>query len=109
MQHLLTQTINFTAIISIVLFMLMLWVGPTPQAQPIPELGPELEGDAIMAKISECLGDKPAPQLATINFNDCKVAQLRTMCSDRGIQWRNLRGPNKHALKSQMVEALWQS
>lgn len=32
--------------------------------------------------------------------------QLRKLCSDRDIKWRNVRGRNKHLTKNQMISAL---
>lgn len=32
--------------------------------------------------------------------------QLRKLCSDRDIKWRNVRGCNKHLTKTQMINAL---
>jgi hypothetical protein len=34
------------------------------------------------------------------------VKELRAMCQDRGVKWRNANGRNRHMLKAQMVEAL---
>lgn len=35
------------------------------------------------------------------------VAQLRKLCSDRDIQWRNVQGVSKHLTKAQMINALY--
>jgi hypothetical protein len=35
-----------------------------------------------------------------------KTPELRKLCSQRGITWRNALGANRHMTKAQMVEAL---
>jgi hypothetical protein len=34
------------------------------------------------------------------------VKELRAMCQEREVKWRNANGPNRHLRKSEMIEAL---
>ena len=45
------------------------------------------------------LAETPIQKLPT-------VKELREMCQDRGVKWRNANGPNRHLRKSEMIEAL---
>jgi hypothetical protein len=45
------------------------------------------------------LAETPIQKLPT-------VKELREMCQDRGVKWRNANGPNLHLRKSEMIEAL---
>lgn len=43
---------------------------------------------------------------ATQDYSTLKTPQLRKLCSQRGITWRNALGVNRHLPKAAMVEAL---
>jgi len=48
---------------------------------------------------------KPAtkPQPTPIDFNALDAVALRKLCSQYKIQWRDVRGKNRHATKSMMI------
>jgi len=89
-------------------------VAPQPEAQPQPiEAKPETQPIAAMAaaitepvavavvKVEATPATEAPADLATL-----KTPQLRKLCSQRGITWRNALGANRHLPKAAMVEAL---
>ena len=82
---------------------------PTPVAtEPQPELEPIIEAKpapTVAAAITT-----PAAvavvKVATPDYSTLKTPQLRKLCSQRSIVWRNALGQNKHLPKAAMVEAL---
>jgi hypothetical protein len=64
---------------------------------------PELFGkvDAIMDKsIYRSVG------CAAVDYSLMTCEQLRSLCTERGIKWRNAHGRNKHLRKAEMVKLL---
>lgn len=47
-----------------------------------------------------------SPLVAPLDYSSLSCEVLRSLCSERGIAWRNARGKGKHLLKAQMVEQL---
>lgn len=94
-------------------------VAPTePQPEPIEapqpiEAKPEPQPIASMtATIAEPVVSVTIPTEATpateapADLATLKTPQLRKLCSQRGITWRNALGANRHLPKAAMVEAL---
>ncbi len=46
---------------------------------------------------------EPSP---TVDYNSYGVAELRKLATERGIQWKNTHGKNKHMKKAEMIDAL---
>lgn len=43
---------------------------------------------------------------AAVDYSQMTCDQLRSLCTERGINWRNVHGKNKHLKKAEMVSAL---
>jgi hypothetical protein len=59
--------------------------------------------------LDECLEMSLKPRsvgCAAIDYNLMNCDQLRSLCTERGIKWRNVHGKNKHLKKAEMVSAL---
>jgi hypothetical protein len=97
-----------------ILLVLIVRANPTPAAeapQPI-EAMPEPQPIAQPAKPATI-----APPVATLtipteapkapaDLATLKTAELRKLCSQRGITWRNALGANRHLPKTAMLQAL---
>lgn len=69
------------------------------QAVTLPELFNAV--DEVMSKpIYRSVG------CAAIDYSLLSCDQLRSLCTERGIKWRNVHGKNKHLRKADMVSAL---
>jgi hypothetical protein len=66
-------------------------------AKPAPTVAAAITAPAAVAVVKVAT----APDYSTL-----KTPQLRKLCSQRGITWRNALGQNKHLPKAAMVEAL---
>lgn len=52
---------------------------------------------------------KPKPQSlgsAAVNYESMTCEQLRSVCTERSIPWRNVHGKNKHLRKAEMLALL---
>jgi hypothetical protein len=45
-------------------------------------------------------------KIESTDYAALKTPQLRQLCSQRGITWRNAHGTSKHLSKGEMVQAL---
>ena len=72
-----------------------LWIAAKPQqALPVLALSPAKE-------------IKPAqPTKPEIDLNALDAVTLRKLCSSHKIQWRDVRGKNRHATKTMMINQL---
>lgn len=43
---------------------------------------------------------------AAVDYSLINCDQLRSICTERGIKWRNVHGRNRHLKKAEMVSAL---
>jgi len=43
---------------------------------------------------------------AAVDYNLMNCDQLRSLCAEQGIKWRNAHGKNKHLKKAEMVQFL---
>jgi hypothetical protein len=68
------------------------WVETQTQTQEV-STGTQTQTQEVV------LAETPIQKLPT-------VKELREMCQDRGVKWRNANGPNLHLRKSEMIEAL---
>ncbi len=83
------------AFIGLCLFVLtVLEPDPVP---PAPELATELE--PVVDLVDEGEVEPEEPRALT-------VKELRDLCTQRSIKWRNLHGKNKHMSKAEMLIAL---
>ncbi|MEA5581195.1 ATP-binding cassette domain-containing protein [Nodularia harveyana UHCC-0300] len=55
-------------------------------------------------KVLENIPQKPPKQES--DFASLKITELRQVCKEKGITWRNARGTGKHLTKSEMLEIL---
>ena len=85
---------------------------PIEAPQPI-EANPETQPIAAMAAaITEPVATLTIPTEAstategTADLATLKTPQLRKLCSQRGITWRNALGANRHLPKAAMIQAL---
>jgi hypothetical protein len=106
-----------------ILTVLLLRAEPTPA----PVATEPADIDVDLPTLSELLTEaaemtaKPAPtvaaaittpaavavvKVASTDYSTLKTPQLRKLCSQRSIVWRNALGQNKHLPKAAMVEAL---
>lgn len=74
---------------------------PQPVAQTAPAMAAPITEPVVSVTVrAESSTEAPA-DLATL-----KTAELRKLCSQRGITWRNALGANRHLPKAAMVAAL---
>jgi hypothetical protein len=70
------------------------WVSRQPESiKPVLALCPAKEGVKPVTK----------PQPTQIDLNALDAVALRKLCSQYKIQWRDVRGKNRHATKSMMI------
>jgi hypothetical protein len=43
---------------------------------------------------------------AAVDYSQFNCDQLRSLCTERGIKWRNVHGRNKHLKKAEMIQLL---
>lgn len=103
----------------------VLWVRaerPTPAPVEVAPIEDDLPTLGELLAEAEAMTAKPAPAVAAtiaepvavavvkvapaIDYSTLKTPQLRKLCSQRGITWRNALGVNRHLPKAAMVEAL---
>jgi len=74
-----------------------------PEPQPIAAMAATITEPVAVAvvKVEATPATEAPADLATL-----KTPQLRKLCSQRGITWRNALGANRHLPKAAMVEAL---
>jgi hypothetical protein len=56
--------------------------------------------------LSQTQTQKVSVEILEVSEKLPTVKELREMCQDRGVKWRNANGPNRHLRKSEMIEAL---
>lgn len=60
----------------------------------------------LLSPTTPCPKKDKSPDTIPEAIAQMTVVQLRKLCSDRDIKWRNARGGNKHLTKAQMIKAL---
>ena len=77
------------------------------EAQPAPEPAPIADpAPAMPATIAQPVAVAVVKVATATDYSTLKTPQLRKLCSQRSIVWRNALGQNKHLPKAAMVEAL---
>ena len=82
---------------------------PEPQPQPAKISDPLPATPAIAATIASPAAVavvKVAKAKGSTDYSTLKTPQLRQLCGQRGIVWRNALGANKHLSKAAMIAAL---
>jgi hypothetical protein len=61
---------------------------------------PEIQEEEVETAVAPAASEQPATE---IDLNNLDPATLRKLCSQYKIQWRDVRGKNRHATKSMMI------
>jgi hypothetical protein len=61
---------------------------------------PEIQEEEVEAVVQSVAPSQPATE---IDLNALDAGTLRKLCSQYKIQWRDVRGKNRHATKSMMI------
>jgi len=97
-------TFVFAAVFVYVIALFLSFAGNRLVARKCPTKPMELVVEAIAPETV-----KPKPQSlgsAAVSYESMTCEQLRSVCTERSIVWRNAHGKNKHLLKAEMVALL---
>jgi hypothetical protein len=95
LNNLLFVVLSLSLIHFLLTFMAFAWSRstPAPQVFAFEELAP-------LPRVAE------ESISVSLDYSTLTVAELRKLCSDRGITWRNAHSKGKHLKKAEMVELL---